>query len=121
MKWKFLENFPTHQATVFVALVAISLVTIVVISRLALGLVFPDGYDTYLWMLAALCGVAGAWGVGKRLSDYDYAAIKAGQAPAPKIEANTAIVTPAQPAPTPPAKPANVQPTPDNDPDKPAP
>lgn len=99
MKWKFLDNFPTHPATVFVALSAISLITIVVVVRLALGLVFPDGYDTYLWMLAALCGVAGAWGVGKRLSDYDYAAVKAGQAPPVKVEtqSTTVISPPAQP------------------------
>jgi hypothetical protein len=80
MNWlkKYLADFPTHQATVFVALTAIALLTIVVVVRLALGLIFPDGYDTYIWMLAALCGVTGAWGVGKRLTDYDYAAIKAG-------------------------------------------
>lgn len=80
---EWIDKFPTHQATVIVALTSISLVTIVTVTRLALGLVFPDGYDTYLWMLAALCGVTGAWGVGKRLSDYDYAAIRAGKPPSP--------------------------------------
>lgn len=99
MKWKLLENFPTHQATVFVALTAISLLTIVVVVRLALGLIFPDGYDTYVWMLAALCGVTGAWGVGKRLTDFDYAAIKAGQAPPVKVEtqSTTVVAAPAPP------------------------
>jgi hypothetical protein len=87
----WLKDFPTHQATVVVALMAISLVTIVTVVRLAIGLIFPDGYDTYLWMLAALCGVAGAWGVGKRATDYDYAAIKAGAAP-PAVQAGAGSV-----------------------------
>lgn len=117
MKW--LDNFPTHQATVVVALSSIALVTIVVVARLALGLVFPDGYDTYLWVLAALCGVTGAWGVGKRLTDYDYAAIKAGATP-PTVTAGSGSTVNVQPA-TPATPPTNVQSTPDNDPDKPAP
>lgn len=115
---KWLETFPTHQATVAVALIGFLTLIAITSARLILGQVFPDGYDTYIWSLAALCGVTGAWGVGKRLSDYEYAAIKAGAPVPPKIEATTAIVT-TQPAPTP--KPANVQPTPDNDADKPAP
>lgn len=98
---KWLDDFPKHPATVAVALLLILAMGVVVTVRLARGLDFPAGYETYIWSLVALCGVTGAWGVGNRLSDYNYAAIKAGQAPSPVTAqaGSTVTVAPEKPAP----------------------
>lgn len=74
----WLADFPTHPATVVAALILVLLTGLVVDVRLALGFAFPDGYDTWCWVLVSLTGVAGAVGIGRRLSDMDYAAVKAG-------------------------------------------
>jgi len=52
----------------------------VALVRLALGKVFPAGYDTMIWSLVALAGVGGGVGIGKRATDYTLAAIKTGDA-----------------------------------------
>jgi hypothetical protein len=80
MNWlkRYLTDFPTHPATVAVSLLLILLLGLVLIVRIAMGLVMPDGYDQWLWVLVSLTGVAGAVGIGRRLTDMDYAAVKAG-------------------------------------------
>lgn len=58
--------FPTHAATVVAGLVAFMGVSTVAISRIALGMEMPEGWGEYTMLLAAVIGVAGAWGYGKR-------------------------------------------------------
>lgn len=96
MNWlkKYLADFPTHPATVAVALLLILLTGLVVVVRLAIGLEFPAGYDTWCWVLVSLTGVAGAIGIGRRLSDMDYAAVKAGAAPSVNMAGPSTVVLP---------------------------
>lgn len=68
----YLADFPSHNASTGLALILIGETAIVVLIRLALGLVFPDNYDTWIWALVGLAGVNVA-GLGlKRFSDVDY-------------------------------------------------
>lgn len=69
---KFLSDFPGHNGTVVTALLWINLTALIVCVRLALGAKFPEGYDTWLWILVTLAGVNAA-GLGvKRLTDFRY-------------------------------------------------
>lgn len=70
----FLQDFPGTSAGHAVAVLLILLFGLVATVLLALGRVFPDGYDPYLVFLATLAGVSTAGMVGKRLSDVNYKA-----------------------------------------------
>lgn len=78
----YLSDFPSHNASTALALLLIFETGLVVLIRLALGLVFPGNYETWIWALIALAGVNVA-GLGlKRFSDVDYVKEKAkGKAP----------------------------------------
>lgn len=102
----WLQDFPGQNATTLTALVLIFITGLTVIVRLILGRQFPDGYDTWIWFLAALAGVNVAGMVGKRATDIEYR--KAGTSPVSVDTANvSATVTAQQPAaaPTPPPEP----------------
>lgn len=73
----YLGDFPSHNASVAVALFLILETGLVVLIRLALGLIFPDGYDTWIYALVGLAGVNVAGLIGKRLSDKAYVEAKA--------------------------------------------
>lgn len=89
----FLHDFPTANGRVVATIVIMLATAAVVIVRLILGAPFPDGYDTWLWVLVAMAGVDSAHVVGKRLSDFRY---KAAGAPAVNVEApsNVTVETP---------------------------
>lgn len=73
----YLADFPSHNASTALALILIFETGLVVLIRLALGLVFPDNYETWTWALVGLAGVNVA-GLGvKRFSDDRYVAAKA--------------------------------------------
>lgn len=102
----YLADFPSHNASTALALILIFETGLVVLIRLALGLVFPDNYETWTWALVALAGVNVA-GLGvKRFTDDKYVAAKAagkamgdtGQFPAVNVEGNATVNT--QPATT---------------------
>lgn len=91
----YLADFPSHNAATALAMVLIFETGLVVLIRLALGLIFPDGYDTWIWALVGLAGVNVA-GLGlKRFSDDKYvaakAAAKAGTAPAVNVQGDATI------------------------------
>ena len=71
---KWLQDFPTQNATVVTALLLILLFGLVVVVRLGYGEPFPANYDNWIWALVALSGVSTAGMVGKRLSDVSYKA-----------------------------------------------
>lgn len=100
----FLSDFPSHNASTALALVLIGETAIVVLIRLALGLVFPDNYETWIWALVALAGVNVA-GLGlKRFSDVDYMKekVKAKQAGAAGVTVEgDASITTERPVPVP--------------------
>lgn len=71
---RWLGDFPTHNASVALALSLIALTGLIVCTRLALGLDFPDGYDLWMMLLGGLAGV-NAVGLGiKRATDASYKA-----------------------------------------------
>ena len=74
--------------------------------RLAIGLPFPDGYDSWLILLGSLPGVTTLGMVGKRLSDIEYK--KAGQTPASPVtvQAPSTVTVTSTTAETPAAPPA---------------
>lgn len=72
----YLSDFPSHNAGTALALILIFETGLVILIRLALGLVFPDNYDTWIWALVGLAGVNVA-GLGiKRVTDDRYVAAK---------------------------------------------
>jgi hypothetical protein len=77
----FMTDFPTQGGGVVVALTLIFFTGLVVIVRLALGVEFPDGYETWIWALIALAGVTTAGMIGKRATDFRYK--EAGRSPSP--------------------------------------
>lgn len=94
MNWfkTYLQDFPGQNGGVFVALFLILLTGLVVDVRLAVGLTFPVGYDSWLILLGSLAGVTTLGMVGKRLSDVEYK--KAGvAAPSPVSVAAPSTVT----------------------------
>lgn len=94
MKW--LDNFPTHNATVAAGIFVFVLMGMVIAARLALGLVFPDGYTPWIAAVVTAMGVATAGGFAKRATDINLALAKKGivstppataaPEPAPKTE-----------------------------------
>ena len=72
----FAQDFPTQGGSVVVALILIFFTGLTIIVRLALGMKFPDGYETWIWALIALAGVTTAGMVGKRATDYGYVKAK---------------------------------------------
>lgn len=106
----WLQDFPGQNGGVVTALLLILITGLVVIVRLAIGKVFPDGYDTWIWALIALAGVNVVGMVGKRFTDINY---KQAGTSAVTVEApSTVSVTAAAPAsdgvgaPSAPAQPA---------------
>lgn len=85
----FLVDFPTANGRIVSTILLIWFTGIVVAVRLALGEAFPDGYDTWLWVLVILAGVDSAHVVGKRLSDFRY---KAAGTPAVETGGPTTVV-----------------------------
>jgi len=92
-----LQDFPTHPATVVSGLTMILLFGLVVIVRLALGMAFPDGYDTWIWALVAVAGVSTAGGIGKRLTDIGYVTAKNTGPPVNVAAPSTVTVQPNAP------------------------
>lgn len=91
---RFAQDFPGQGATVATGLFLILAFGIVVIVRFAIGLVFPDGYDGWLWFLGGLVGVSTAGMVGKRMTDRELARIKANAPASPTVvNADEANVT----------------------------
>lgn len=74
MKW--LDNFPTHNATVAGGIFVFVLTGIIIAVRLAKGLDFPAGYDFWIGAVIATIGVTTAGGIGKRLTDIGYVQAK---------------------------------------------
>lgn len=73
-----LTGFPTHQASVATALVAILLTAVVVCVKIFVGEAFPDGYEGWFILIGSLAGINVA-GLGvKRFSDRGREAIKQG-------------------------------------------
>lgn len=72
----FAQDFPTQGGSVVVALILIFFTGLTIIVRLALGMKFPDGYETWIWALIALAGVTTVGMVGKRATDYGYVKAK---------------------------------------------
>jgi hypothetical protein len=66
----YLQDFPTHGATVAVALVLTLSTGIIIEVRLALGWPFPD-YSDWLLFLAGLCGTTTIGMIGKRATTKD--------------------------------------------------
>jgi hypothetical protein len=54
--WPLFKDY-AHQISMAVGLFLILTTGLVVDVRLAMGKPFPEGHDTFLWMLAALAGV----------------------------------------------------------------
>ncbi len=73
----WLQDFPSHNATVALAIVLIFETGLVVLIRLALGLVFPDNYEIWVYSLVGLAGVNAFGLVGKRFTDDRYVEAKA--------------------------------------------
>jgi hypothetical protein len=76
----WIEKFPWTKVTVCVGVAGIVVFTLIAAVRLALGLVFPTGYEPLLYSLVALASAGGAIAIGKRATDYTLAAIKTGDA-----------------------------------------
>lgn len=73
----YLADFPSHNASTGLSLILIFETGLVVLIRLALGLIFPEGYDTWVYALVGLAGVNVAGLIGKRATDDKYIAAKA--------------------------------------------
>jgi hypothetical protein len=87
----WLQDFPATNASHAVVLLLILLTGLVVVGRLAWGLMLPAGYDGWFTLLAALSGVGTVGTIGKRLSDIDYK--KAGTSPVTVEAPSTVTVT----------------------------
>lgn len=85
MKW--LNDFPTHNASVVAGLFVFVLTGIVVAARLALGLDFPNGYDFWIGAIVTVAGVTTAGGIGKRATDINLALAKKGIVSTPPAQA----------------------------------
>lgn len=94
-----LQDWPFTNTGHAAAIVIFVLFGLVVVVRLALGRVFPDGYDGWMALLGAALGLGTVGMVGKRLSDASYKA--AGASPVTVEAPSTVTVTP-EPAPQPP-------------------
>ena len=82
------------NGTVVTALCLILPFGLIVCGRLALGLPFPDNYDTWIWALVALAGVTTA-GMGiKRATDIGYVTAKNTGPPVNVAAPSTVTVTP---------------------------
>lgn len=95
----YLADFPSHNAATALSLLLIFETGLVVVIRLALGLIFPSNYDTWIWALVGLAGVNVAGLIGKRATDDKYVAAKAaGKAGAPgvNVEGDANISTTAE-------------------------
>jgi hypothetical protein len=97
----WLQDFPTQNAASATALLLILVTGTVVVIKLALGQIFPDGYDTWIWAMVALAGVNVAGMVGKRFTDIEYK--RAGTSPvnveAPSnVNVNQTANAPVQPS-----------------------
>lgn len=86
----FLADFPNQNGAVVAAIILILLTGLTVVIRLALGLVFPDGYDTWIWALVGLAGVNVLGMVGKRATDINYINAKSAQ-PQITVEAPSTV------------------------------
>lgn len=85
---RWLQDFPTHNGSVVLALCLIALTGLIVCVRLIRGANFPDGYDTWIWALIALAGVNAA-GLGiKRATDASY---KAAGTPTVETKGSTTV------------------------------
>ncbi len=73
----YLSDFPSHNASTGLSLILIFETGLVVLIRLALGLIFPDGYETWIYALVGLAGVNVAGLIGKRATDDKYVQAKA--------------------------------------------
>ena len=89
MNWlkNYLQDFPTHPATVATGLTLFFLTGIVVLVRLALSMDFPQGYDNWIWALLAAIGVSTIGGIGKRATDINLALAKKGIVSTPPAQA----------------------------------
>jgi hypothetical protein len=89
--------FPTHAATVVAGIVAFLGIMVVAISRAALGMEWPEGYDIIVALVGGTLGVVGLWGVGKRATSAELATAKAmgkaNGAPSVTVEGNANITT----------------------------
>lgn len=104
----YLADFPSHNASTGLSLILIFETGLVVLIRLALGLIFPDGYDTWIYALVGLAGVNVAGLIGKRATEDRYvqakAAGKAGAMPTVVVEGDATVNATAE-HPVVPAKP----------------
>lgn len=91
----YLADFPSHNAATALALVVFFETALIVLIRLALGLIFPEGYDTWIWALVGMAGVNVAGLIGKRATDWGYVKAKAGS-PAVTVEGDATINTTAE-------------------------
>lgn len=64
--------FPTHAASVVAGIAAFMGMSVVAMSRIALGMEMPEGWGDFIILVGAVIGVAGAWGVGKRATSDIY-------------------------------------------------
>jgi len=89
MNWlkSYLQDFPTHPATVATGLTLFLLTGLIVMVRLMLGKDFPTGYDNWVWALLAAIGVSTIGGIGKRATDINLALAKKGIVSTPPAEA----------------------------------
>lgn len=87
---EFLADFPNQNGTVVAAIFLIMITGLTVVIRLALGLIFPAGYDTWIWALVGLAGVNVLGMVGKRATDINYITAKASQ-PQITVEAPSTV------------------------------
>ncbi len=88
----YLGDFPSQNAATGLSLILIFETGLVVLIRLSLGLIFPDGYDTWIYALVGLAGVNVAGLVGKRLTDTGYVAAKAaGKGPSVNVEGDATV------------------------------
>ena len=80
---KWLDVFPTHNATVVAGIFVFVITGIVIAVKLALGQVFPEGYTPWITAIVAVAGVTTVGGIGKRLTDSAYVTAKNSGPPAP--------------------------------------
>lgn len=71
---RWLSDYPTLAAGAALGQLLIFITGLIVCVRLLLGRVFPDGYDSWLWLLFGLATANVAGMIGKRLSDFRYKA-----------------------------------------------
>lgn len=101
---EFLSDFPNQNGGVVVALFLILTTGIVIEVRLARGLAFPDGYESWLIFLGSLAGISTVGMIGKRATDFTYAQAK--NAPATTVNQTGTFEAPAVAVPKVPKEPA---------------